>query len=114
MRVIETELGNKCVETLKKHQGRLSGHGQQRLYHNIKSKAENDVQMGSNVKIVPCPPLAVLLDSVSSGSSFEGFQNVQNVASSSNTTRLVWVGKINYTKFKVPSAPVCALISSTE
>ena len=26
VRAIETELGNKCVETLKKYQGRLSGH----------------------------------------------------------------------------------------
>ena len=69
------------------------------LYHNIKSKAENDdVQIGLNVEIVPRPSLYVSLDSVSSGSSFEGFQNVQNVASSSNPTRLVWVGKINYTK----------------
>ena len=90
--VIETELGNKCVEILKKYQGRLSGHGLQRLYHNIKSKAENDdVQMILSVKIVPGPSLDVSLDSVSnkyiffgvsSGSSFEGFQNVQNVASS--------------------------------
>ena len=54
--VIETGLGNKCVETLKKYQGRLSGHGLQRLYHNIKSNAENDdVQMGLNVEIVPRP-----------------------------------------------------------
>ena len=51
--VIETEFGNKCVENLKKYQGWLSGHGMQRLYHNIESKAENeDVQMGLNVKIV--------------------------------------------------------------
>ena len=69
-----------------------NGHGLQRLYglyHNIKSKAENDVQMGLNVEIVPRPSLDVSLDSVSSGSSFEGFQNIQNVASSSNPTRLV-------------------------
>ena len=74
----------------------------QRLYHNIKSNAENDdVQMGLNVEIVPCPSLDVSLDCVSSGSSFEGFQNVQNVAGSSNPTRLVWVGKIKYKKCKV-------------
>ena len=83
VRVIETELGNKCVETLKKYHGRLSGHSLQRLYHNIKSKAENDdVQIGLNVEIVPRPSLDVSLDSVCSGLSFEGFQNVQNVASS--------------------------------
>ena len=115
MRVIETELGNRCIETLKEYHGRLSGHGLKRLYHNIKSKAENnDVQMGLNVEIVPRPSLDVSLDSVSSGSSFEGLQNVQNVASSSNPTRLVWVGKNNYKKCKVSSAPVSALISSTE
>ena len=67
VRVIETELGNKCVETLKKYHGRLSRHGLQRLYHNIKSKAENhDVQMGLNVEIVPRPSLDVSLP-VSSG-----------------------------------------------
>ena len=55
VQVIETELGNKCIETLKEYHGRLSGHGLQRLYHNIKSKAENDVQMGLNVEIVPRP-----------------------------------------------------------
>ena len=115
VRVIETEFRNKCIETLKKYHGRLSVHGLQRLYHNIKSKAENDdVQMGLNVEIVPRPSLDVSLDSVSSGSSFEGFQNVQNVASSLNPTRLVSVGKINYKKCKVSSAPVSALISSTE
>ena len=54
-------------------------------------KAENDVQIGLNVEIIPRPSLNVSLDSVSSGSSFEGFQNVQNIASSSNPTRLVWV-----------------------
>ena len=60
----------------------------------IKSNAENgDVQMGLNVEIVPRPSQDVSLDSVSSGSSFEGFQNV---TSSSNATRLVWVGKNIY------------------
>ena len=54
VRVNETELGNKCVGTLKKYQVRLSRHGLQRLYRNIKSKAENyDVQIGLNVKIIP-------------------------------------------------------------
>ena len=70
--------------------------------------------MGLNVEIVPRPSLDVSLDSVSSGSSFEGFQNVQNVASSSNPTRLVWVGKLNFKKCEVSLAPVSALIRSTE
>ena len=59
VRVIETGLGNKCIEILKKYQERLSGQGLQLLCHNIKSKAENDVQIGLNAKIVPHPSMDV-------------------------------------------------------
>ena len=81
-------------------------------YHNSKSKTENDdVQIGLNVEIVPRPSLDASLGSVRSDALFDGFQNVSG---SSNPTCLVRVGKNNYKKWKVPSAPECALISSTE
>ena len=41
LQVIEIELGNKCVETLKKYQGRLSEHSIQCLFNRIRLKAEN-------------------------------------------------------------------------
>ena len=114
LQVIETELGNKCVETLKNiKEGYL--YTALCLYHPIKSKSENDnVQMGLNGEIVPHPSLDVSLDSVSSDSSFDGFQNIQNVASSLNAICLFWERKINTKTCEVSSAPVCAMISSTE